>query len=109
MTEYLTIGAFAKACGVSNRTIERYVAEGRLAPAKRTPGKHMRFKQEQVEEFARCRENGERQPGSSGATATGSGTSTGTSPGLTVDVAEADEHRFVQEILAKRRLASLLS
>lgn len=47
----MSIGAFAKACGVSTRTIQRYVADKKIQPVGHSEGGHMRFGKHQIEEF----------------------------------------------------------
>src|SRR5690348_14903723 len=46
---YFSIGDFARKVRVSTRTVERWIAQGKLRPAFRTSGGHYRFG---AEEFA---------------------------------------------------------
>jgi excisionase family DNA binding protein len=49
---YLTTTQVAKRFHVDPSAVRKWVAEGRLAPAIRTPGRHMRFDPADVEAFA---------------------------------------------------------
>ncbi|NYZ11188.1 excisionase family DNA-binding protein [Azospirillum sp. RWY-5-1] len=48
---FLTIAEFAAALGVSTRSVERWVSQGLVSPAWRTPGGHARFGRDQIEEL----------------------------------------------------------
>ena len=65
----LSIGKFAEKMGVSVRTVQRYIAEGKMAPTTRTPGGHMRFSLDTArKEFdSICLDRRGRPRGSSGA------------------------------------------
>ena len=48
MRELLTTAEAAVLAGVTPETLRRWVADGALAPAGRTPGGHLRFRAEDV-------------------------------------------------------------
>jgi excisionase family DNA binding protein len=48
--EYISVGIIAKRCGVSNTTVLRWIAAGRL-PAFRLPGGHYRIESHDFSEF----------------------------------------------------------
>jgi len=48
--EYLTIAEAAKVLRVSQRTLQRYVADGKVN-TRRTPGGHPRFRREDIEKL----------------------------------------------------------
>jgi excisionase family DNA binding protein len=48
--EYISVGIIAKRCGVSNTTVLRWIATGRL-PAFRLPGGHYRIESNDFTEF----------------------------------------------------------
>jgi len=48
--EFISVGAVAKRCGVSNTTVLRWITTGRL-PAFRLPGGHYRISQSDFSDF----------------------------------------------------------
>ena len=103
----MTAVQFAAFVGLSYRTIQRYLADGRLQPHHRTPGGHARFTPEQKEAFV-CREPQERCPGSKCEAA--STTSIGT-PRPRIPKARDGRSAlaFARETRLRRKLASLPS
>jgi DNA-binding transcriptional MerR regulator len=47
----IPISEFAALCGVTTRTIERHLADGRIVPAARTKGGHARFDPAQAADY----------------------------------------------------------
>lgn len=97
----MSIGEFAAACGVTTRTIQRYVHSGKLAPTERTAGGHMRFDKSKVKEFKDTwRDPRGRPRGYSPETVSFMSIGTNLTP------AKQDASRFVQQTLARRKLVS---
>ena len=47
----ITAREFARRAGVETETVRRWVRAGKLLPAGKTPGGHLRFRPEQVQEL----------------------------------------------------------
>ncbi|MEP3248082.1 MAG: MerR family transcriptional regulator [Sneathiella sp.] len=91
---------FASHCGVSVRTVERWIMTGKVTPTSRTAGGHARFTEK---DHPRWQDQKEQSPGLRPETA--STTSTGHS-----QIAPSrGSYHFVQKMLAKRRIGSRLS
>lgn len=50
--DLMTTGEVARSCGVTNRTVERWIADGKLSPIP-TPGKHYRLSVQDVRRASR--------------------------------------------------------
>lgn len=99
----IPISEFAALCGVSTRTIERHIADGRIVPITHTPGGHARFSPQQMGDYQRgyrWRDQNEKSPGST------FGTGSTTSSGTTGRKGARDVYRFAQETRAKREVLS---
>lgn len=100
----MTSAQFAAFVGLSYRTIQRYLADGRLQPAHRTPGGHARFTADQKELFI-CRDPRETYPGLKSEAASITSTGTGR-PRIPKPRDGRSALAFARETLLRRKLAS---
>jgi len=97
MTEFLSTSQFAKTVGVSTRTVERWVANGKIQPM-RTPGGHSRFTAKDIEDWFKLSEPSVESKNENPS-------SEKSSSSLKPPSREA--YRFIQQALAKRRILGM--
>ncbi|MBB3980085.1 excisionase family DNA binding protein [Rhizobium azooxidifex] len=97
----MRLGEFAARCGVTTRTIQRYIEDGKLQPTERTPGGHMRFDAGKVREFRHIWRDPRGKPRGYER-----GTVSSTRSGTTEMDAKQSAYRFVQDTKLKRSIVS---
>lgn len=97
----MRLSEFAARCGVTTRTIQRYIENGKLEPSERTPGGHMRFDNGKVREFRHIWRDPRGKPRGYER-----GTASSMRSGTTETDAKQSAYRFVQETKLKRSIAS---
>lgn len=97
----MKIGEFAARCGVSTRTIQRYIEDGKLSPTERTAGGHMRFDAAKVREFRHTWRDPRGRP-----RGYEKGTGFTTRSGTTPSDAKHDAFLFVRETTIRRKIVS---
>lgn len=97
----MRLSEFAARCGVTTRTIQRYIEDGKLQPTERTPGGHMRFGADKVREFRHIWRDPRGKPRGYER-----GTASSTRSGITEPSARQSAYHFVQETKLKRSIVS---